>query len=337
MVVRLVSRFDQERARKLVEANGFVFEPNYDVLVGVYEDGRLIATAARDRNIFKMICIEDEYQGGGILGELLTELMASCDNCKRDNFFIFTKPDRRQSFEQFNFKLLVEHPAMCLLEYGKGLQKYLQQNKSLIKRGDNGAVVINANPFTLGHQYLIEHAAAQVDHLYVFVVCEDCSVFPFDVRLELVKAGTAHLDNVTVLETSDYAVSSVTFPAYFLKKDENIPCLQMEIDLLLFARKIAPAFSVKKRFIGTEPLCETTRRYSETMHRVLTQEGVETVQIERKQSGGAAISASMVRQLVKEEEFDLLSNLLPRTTFDYLKSDRAEEIRQRLKDYQRRH
>jgi [citrate (pro-3S)-lyase] ligase len=226
---------------------------------------------------------------------------------------------------------------MCLLEYGKGLKTYLQQHKHLIRRGNNGAVVINANPFTLGHQYLVEQAAARVDHLYVFVVCEDCSVFPFDVRFELVKAGTAHLDNVTVLETSDYAISSVTFPAYFLKKDDNIPCLQMEIDLLLFARKIAPSFSVKTRFIGSEPFCDTTRRYAETMHRVLAQEGVETVQLERKDSGGEAISASRVRRYLKDENYDALAELLPETTLEFIKSDKAEEIRQRLKHYQRRH
>lgn len=337
MVVRLVNKRDQESARQLVEGNGFVFERNFDVLFGIFESGELIATAARDRNIFKMICIQDEFQGGSLLGELLTALLSSCDTCARDNFFIFTKPDRRQSFEQFNFKPLVEHPALCLLEYGRGLQKYLQLHNTLIKPGHNGAVVINANPFTLGHQYLIEQASAQVDHLYVFVVREDCSVFPFDLRFKLVKDGTAHLDNVSVLETSDYAVSSVTFPSYFLKDEENIQCLQMEIDLLLFARKIAPPFHIEKRFIGTEPNCLTTRYYSETMLRVLHQEGVETIQLERKASAGRAISASRVREMIKDEAYDQLKSLVPDTTLQFLKSDQAEDIRQRMKTYQRRH
>lgn len=337
MVVELISRRDHEAARQLVESNGFVFERNFDVLVGIYESGNLIATAARDHNIFKMICIQDEFQGGGLLGELLTALLASCDTCVRDNFFIYTKPDRRQSFEQFNFKTLVEHPSLCLLEYGRGLEKYLQLHHSLIKKGDNGAVVINANPFTLGHQYLIEQAAKQVDHLYVFVVREDCSVFPFDLRFRLVQKGTAHLGNVSVLETSDYAVSSVTFPAYFLKSEENLQCLQMEIDLLLFARKLALPFFIKKRFIGTEPNCLTTRYYSEVMLRVLQQEGVETVQLQRKTISSQAISASRVRDLLKQEAFEELCDLVPDTTLEYLKSDEAQAIRQRMKTYQRRH
>ena len=337
MVVRLVSQRDQDEARRLVESNGFVFEHNFEVLVGIFESGELIATAARDRNIFKMICIQDEFQGGGLLGELLTALFSSCDACVRDNFFIFTKPDRRQSFEQFNFKPLVEHPSLCLMEYGRGLQKYLQLHNSLIKPGHNGAVVINANPFTLGHQYLVEQASSQVDHLYVFVVREDCSVFPFDIRFSLVKEGTAHLENVTVLETSDYAVSSVTFPSYFLKADDDIPCLQMEVDLLLFARKIAPPFHIVKRFIGTEPNCLTTRYYSETMLRVLQQEGVETIQLERKVSSDQAISASRVRELIKDDAYEELKNLVPETTLQFLQSDQAEQIRQRMKSYQRRH
>lgn len=337
MVVQLVNRFDQKRARDLVESNGFVFEENYDVLLGIFEDGELIATAARDGNIFKMICIKPEHQGGGLLGELMTELLKSCDTGRYENYFIFTKPGTRQSFEQFNFRTLVEHPALVLLEYGRGLQNYLNRHNHLIKPGDNGAVVINANPFTLGHQFLVEQAAAQVDHLYVFVVREDRSVFPFDIRFELVKQGVEHLDNVSVLETSDYAVSSVTFPSYFLKQDDALDCLQMEVDLLLFARKIAPHFNVKKRFIGTEPLCMTTQRYCVTMDRVLVNEGVEIVQLERKEIAGEPISASRIRNLLKEGRDEEVVALAPETTSEFLLSPRGEEIRARLKNYQGRH
>jgi [citrate (pro-3S)-lyase] ligase len=111
----------------------------------------------------------------------------------------------------------------------------------------------------------------------------------------------------------------------------------MEIDLLLFARKLAQPFQIKKRFIGTEPNCLTTRYYSEIMLRVLQQEGVETVQLERKAISNRAISASRVRELIKQEAFDELHDLVPDTTLNYLISDEAHVIRQRMKTYQRRH
>ena len=43
------------------------------------------------------------------------------------------------------------------------------------------------DPFTNGHLYLVEYAARHCDNLYVFVLSEDKSVFPADVRFSLVE------------------------------------------------------------------------------------------------------------------------------------------------------
>lgn len=337
MVTRLVGRQDQMLARELIEANGFRYEDNYDVMVGAFDSGRLIATAARDHYIFKMICIDEDYQGGSLLGELLTALLESCVALRRKNFFVFTRPERRHSFEQVNFKLLVEHPQVCLLEYGNGLQLFINQHRAVVKKGENGAIVMNANPFTRGHQFLVEQASSRVDHLYLFVVREDCSIFPFEQRYQLVRDGVSHLGNVSVIETADYAVSRVTFPSYFLKSDADAQKLQMEIDLLLFARRIAPEFHIVKRFVGTEPLCRTTRHYNEAMQRVLSGEGLQTVELNRIEAGDQPISASRVRRLMKKEAFESLSQLVPETTLNYLRSMQTAAIREELKDYHGRH
>ena len=55
---------------------------------------------------------------------------------------------------------------------------------------------MNANPFTLGHQYLVEKAAAENDLLHLFIVSEDASLVPFKIRKQLVMKGTAHLKNI---------------------------------------------------------------------------------------------------------------------------------------------
>ena len=75
---------------------------------------------------------------------------------------------------------------------------------------------MNANPFTKGHQYLVEQTK-ESPHVYVFVLSEDKSLFS-KARFAMVQKGVAHLPNVTVLSTEDYLVSSATFPTYFLKK-----------------------------------------------------------------------------------------------------------------------
>ena len=38
-----------------------------------------------------------------------------------------------------------------------------------------GCIVMNANPFTLGHEYLVQYAASRVHKLFVMVVSEDKS------------------------------------------------------------------------------------------------------------------------------------------------------------------
>ncbi|MFO7766879.1 MAG: [citrate (pro-3S)-lyase] ligase [Pelovirga sp.] len=337
MVVNLINERDRNLARQLVEENGFTFEEEYDLLFGKFEDGELIATAARDHNVFKMICIRESHRGGVCLGELMTALIDSCAYSDIRNFFIFTTLENRGTFGHLNFTPLITHGNVCLLEYGNGISNYLLQHSELKQAGNNGAVVVNCNPFTLGHRYLIEAAAAQVDHLYVFVVREDRSLFPFDVRMDLVREGTADLDNVSVLDTSDYAVSQVTFPGYFLKQDDDRLQLQMEIDLLLFARHIAPFFGITHRFIGTEPFCRTTRCYSETMPRILGNEGIQTIQLERRESKDTPISAFRVRKAMKKEDYETLRTLVPATTLEYLRSTNGRKLLSTSKNYRRRH
>lgn len=47
------------------------------------------------------------------------------------------------------------------------LRQYLQSLSEYRKEGKNGCIVMNCNPFTLGHQYLVEYASKKVDHLYL--------------------------------------------------------------------------------------------------------------------------------------------------------------------------
>lgn len=203
-----------------------------------------------------------------------------------------------------------------LLEYIDSIKQF--------KRGDNtnrnGGIVMNCNPFTLGHRYLIEYAASKVDFLYIFVVEENKSFFPFEDRFKLVQQGTADLQNVVVLPSGNFIISAVTFPGYFYKdnlKETKIDCSN---DLNVFAEYIAPALNIKVRFAGEEPLDPVTKQYNEGMAEILPQHGMEFCEIKRKQDddGVGVISASRVRKLLKEGEFDELKKLVPPSTFEYL-------------------
>ncbi|QWV93127.1 [citrate (pro-3S)-lyase] ligase [Geomonas oryzisoli] len=326
MVTSLLSTDDLTQARALLEATGLQFETPYDDLVGIFEAGRLVAVGARQGRTLKMLAVAPSHQGGTLLDEVVTELVGRGYQEGVDSFFVFTSPALAPNFETLNFNLLAASGKTALLEYGDGLKRYLARFTRLIRPGTNGAIVANCNPFTLGHRYLVEQAAAAVDQLFLFVVREERSLFPFGARLRMVQDGTADLANVTVVDTSWYAVSSITFPTYFLKDGDPGGAIQMELDLLLFAQRIAPHFHVKTRFVGSEPLCGTTAAYNEAMHRILPPLGIEVCEIERKNVDQQPISASRVREMLLRGELEGIAELVPVSTLDFLLSSEGIKI-----------
>lgn len=337
MVTELSCAGDLREARDFIEKNGLSFEEGYDELVGIHEGGELVAVGARAGNILKMLAVEPSRQGGTLLGEITTSLIERGFSAGFDSLFVFTKPEYAVIFESLNFSLLASHDRVALLEYGGGLERWLSSHHHQFREGVNGAVVMNCNPFTLGHLHLVETASRHTDNLYLFVVREDLSVFPFAVRFRLVEEGVRAIPNVIVLDTSSYAVSGVTFPTYFLKGDKQIAQIQMELDLTLFALRIAPFFRITRRFVGSEPFCQTTGCYNEAMKRLLPIHGVEVTEVERKRSDTGVISASVVREMLRRGDLSSLEALVPETTLSYLRSEAAAPILKKLRNSGGRH
>ena len=186
------------------------------------------------------------------------------------------------------------------------------------KRPKIGAIVMNCNPFTLGHRYLIEYASSRVDRLYIFAVEEDKSYFPFKDRIELMQQGTADLPNVTVIPSGKFIVSALTFTDYFGKAELQDKTIDASMDLEIFGQYIAPALGITVRFAGEEPLDKVTKQYNEHMRRILPKYGVKFEEVPRKEEKGGVISASRVRKLLETKDFAEIQSLVPRTTYDYL-------------------
>ncbi len=182
-----------------------------------------------------------------------------------------------------------------------------------------GALVMNCNPFTLGHQYLVEYAAAKVAKLYLFVVEEDRSEFPFADRIELVRQGVKNFSNVEVLPSGKFIISQQTFSGYFNKAELQDVTVDSSEDVEIFAKEIAPTLGITVRFAGEEPTDNVTRQYNETMKKILPRHGVEFCEIPRKNFGDEPISASKVREALKVGDFDKIKNLVPETTYLYLR------------------
>ncbi len=183
------------------------------------------------------------------------------------------------------------------------------------KEGKIGAIVMNCNPFTYGHRYLIEYAANQMDFLYVFVVEEDRSYFRFCDRYEMVQTGTEDLANVIVVPSGKWVLSYTTMPAYFKKECKQDIKVDANMDLEIFCRYVAPNLGIQKRFVGEEPFDQLTRQYNEQMREVLGEFRIEFEEVPRKAYQGQAVSASYVRKCMKEGKWDQISECVPKTSY----------------------
>ena len=262
----------RRRVEAFLSANGLRLAPlDRYVVISRDEDGdEILAGGGLDGNVIKCIAVSETARSEGLMNILVSRLIALAREDGRESVKAFTKPENVGIFKSLGFSLLASAPKAVLMENGRGgLPEYERYLASLARLGRNGAIVMNANPFTKGHRWLIEQAAMQVDNLYVIVVKEDCSRFPYAERKAMIEAGCAGLDNVIVCEGSDYAISAATFPTYFLKRLDEATDTQIALDLDLFVNHIAKPLGVTVRFAGSEPEDALTRRYNELMAEIL--------------------------------------------------------------------
>lgn len=250
MIADLIAPADIDAARTLIEGCGLAFQPGYDDLVGVHEQGSLVAVGARAGRVLKMLAIAPAQRGGTLLGEIVSALVARGIEAGFDALFVFTKPAYAASFEALNFTLLAAREQAVLLEFGNGFKHWLAARSSLSRACLNGALMINGDPFSRCQRQLIECAARRVDRLYVLVSAADPSPLPFPERWRLIRNGVADLANVVVLDLVHYRIVPAGFPTYFLKADDPVEKIRTELDATLFATRIAPFFGIVRYFTG---------------------------------------------------------------------------------------
>ena len=336
----------RQRIEAFLKRNGLRFDDMHYYAAVTDDDGEMIAGGGLKGNVIKCVAVDDAHKGEAIANTLISHLIAHANEEGHSNVKLFTKPKNRQLFESLSFRLLAEAPEAVLMETGiGGINNMVEQLKKIKEEGEvckenyqeckkeektnlntstpqhlnttpprRGVVVMNCNPFTLGHRYLIEQAAKQVERLFVMVVREDCSLFAYAERKAMVEKGVAHLENVTVIDGSEYAISQATFPTYFLKRLDDAADTQMLLDLDLFRRHIAPALGATVRFVGTEPTDRLTRRYNQLMHEVLA----DVREIVRLEKEGNAVSASRVRKAMEQGDMSTIRQLVPPTTLPYI-------------------
>ena len=316
----LLGRKKKLRAEFLAAAG---LEPDADVdcTVLVWDNDTLIATGSRKENILKCIAVDPSRQGEGLTATVLTQLRQDAFGAGCNHLFLYTKPQNLLQFSSLFFYPIAQTDQVLLMEdQPQGIRKFLDTLPVLHKSGKVGALVMNCNPFTLGHRHLVQTAAKECDWVYVFILSEDKSLFPAKDRLELVKQGTADLPNVTVLPTGPYLISSATFPTYFLKERDQAQSVQCQLDIAVFTKYFVPKFGITHRYVGTEPLSAMTDQYNRALAEHLPDAGIVLREVPRLEYAGDPISATSVRQHIADGQLDALVPVLPPTTLEYIRT-----------------
>ncbi|NBH35008.1 [citrate (pro-3S)-lyase] ligase [Clostridiaceae bacterium] len=316
----------------LLMQEGISRDANLDYICAMYdEDYQIIATGSCFANTLRCFAVSSTHQGEGLLNQIITHLMDIQYQRGNLHLFLYTKISSAKFFQDLGFYEIarVDDTLVFMENRKNGFTDYLTNLSKAKSNGLSAALVMNANPFTLGHQYLVEKASSQCDTLHLFVVSEDASLIPFSVRKKLVLAGTSHLANVICHDCGPYIISNATFPSYFLKDEESVIKGHAKLDLIIFS-KIAEALSIARRYVGDEPTSQVTGIYNQIMSSELPLAGIDCIIVPRKQIMKQPISASTVRQLIKNGDFEALKQFVPMSTLNYFKSEEAAPIIERI-------
>lgn len=342
--IRVINRQDGRQVKAVSDflaEYGLRYEGEIEFTVAAYQDDRLVGTGSLAGKVLRNLAVDESLQGQGVMASVVTRLMEEQRNRGRFHYFIYTKPEKIALFEGLGFKeIATAKPYAAVMEMGMdSLEAYCQRvNREAEKlpAGPRAALVVNCNPFTIGHQALIRRAASESNAVIVFVVTEDKSLFPFADRLELVRAGTRDLASVVVVPGEDYIISSATFPAYFTREEDTV-IAQTRLDVMLFATKLAPKLGITRRYVGEEPYCAVTNAYNQAMGDILPAHNIEFTVIPRIAAEGEIVSASKVREMIRQDDWEGIRRMVPETTYVYLRSERAKSVIEKIKATNTRH
>lgn len=321
---------DRRRVSEFLARFGLKYEP-LDYYAAFCDGDEMLCGGGCEANTIKCVAVDESLRGEGYSAKLVSHITARLRAQGAQTIFVFTKPENEDIFKGLAFFPVGATDEAILLESRRdGAASFARSLEPFKGEGVQGAIVMNANPFTNGHLSLIQRAKAMCSTLHVLIVREERSAFTFAVRKRLVEAGTAHIPGVIVHDGGPYVISGATFPSYFLKEDSDRTSVYARLDISIFGRWIAPALGISRRFAGEEPLDPATNRYNDAMLQLLPGYGVEPIIMKREEHGGEVISASRLRKLAAKVDWDALAPLCPPTTLEFLRSDEGAAILERL-------
>lgn len=323
----------QDRILKLLTQEGIRRDQNLDYTCAMLSpDFEVMATGSLFGNTLRCLAVSSKYQGEGLMNQIISHLVSIQVARGNTHLFLYTKSESAKFFEDLGFYTIthVQDKVVFMENRRNGFGEYLEGLRKQYHEGDSvAALVMNANPFTLGHQFLVEEVASKNDVVHLFMVSEDSSLVQFSVRKRLISEGTAHLSNVFCHESGPYIISNATFPSYFQKEGSDIIDGHARLDLAIFSQ-IAQSLGITVRYVGEEPTSVVTGIYNEVMAQELPKHNISCVIIPRKEEKGAPISASTARVALQQGKWEEFQAIVPPTTYAFFKSEEGKPVVERI-------
>jgi len=328
--VRPIPSWAKGQMDALLTAEGIRRDGHLDYSCGIFdEDDQLIATGSCYGPTLRCLAVDHRHQGEGLLNQIMGHLIQVQLERGNTHLFVYTKPSAARQIGDLGFYEIarVGRELVFLENRPGGFSRFLSSlEKGTAPAERTAAIVMNANPFTLGHRYLVERASRENDTLHVFLLSEEFGPIPHAVRRQLVEAGIRDLENVILHETDDYLISSATFPSYFLKDGDQATRAQAELDTAVFA-KIAAHLEIGRRYVGQERQSHVTALYNMVLKQALPKLGIDCMEIPRLAVAGRTVSASTVRQAIHDGSLEDIRDLVPESTYRFFAGPEGAAVR----------
>ena len=147
---------DSALLTKYLEKHGLRYEPDIDAAFGLFdEDDVLVGCGCAAGDLLKCFAVDESLRGQNALGTLVSALVGNRYARGLSDLFVITRAKNEELFHVCGFYTLAGADGIVMLENrANGPEEYTAQIcRQPAPEGSRGAIVMNCNPFTLGHRY----------------------------------------------------------------------------------------------------------------------------------------------------------------------------------------
>ena len=160
---------------------------DYYAAISPSGDDTIVAAGGLLRDTIRCIAVDDAVSDEHLANRLVTHLMEIVQRRGFPTVKVFTKPKYEEIFKSLAFNTIAITDNVVFMENSRQpLNRYIDHLRTLAKPGVSGVIVMNCNPFTLGHKYLVEYASRQVDNLYIIPLLDSSAGFNYEERREMI-------------------------------------------------------------------------------------------------------------------------------------------------------